>query len=172
MYPDTIVTPQTHQDGAIVHEGTSARSGESWQRGPVILSWADVLRGVQNPADGHNVVIHEFAHKLDEENNSMDGLPKLRDHADYATWARVMTREFADLIDRVQRHRNRVIDSYASTSPAEFFAVVSEVFFEQGRKMQQELPTLYEQLARYYGVDTAGWKGQMEPEKKPLATGK
>ena len=158
IYPDTIVAPQTHRDGAIVHEGASARSGESWQRGPVILSWADVVHGVQNPADGHNVVIHEFAHKLDEENEAMDGLPELRDHDDYATWARVMTREFGDLIDRVEHHRNPVIDSYASTSPAEFFAVVSEAFFEQGRKLQRELPGLYELLAHYYGVDPAGWE--------------
>jgi Mlc titration factor MtfA (ptsG expression regulator) len=158
IYPDTIVAPQTHREGAVVHEGASARLGESWQRGPVILSWADVLHGIRNPADGHNVVIHEFAHKLDEENEVMDGLPTLRNHADYAAWARVMTQEFADLLDRVQHHKNRVIDSYASTSPAEFFAVVSEVFFEQGKTLQRKLPSLYEQLAHYYGVDPAGWE--------------
>jgi Mlc titration factor MtfA (ptsG expression regulator) len=158
IYPDTIVTPQTHHDGALVHEGASARLGESWHRGPVILSWADVLLGTQNPADGHNVVLHEFAHKLDEENDVMDGLPKLRDHEDYAEWARVMSREFAELIDRVERRKNGVLDSYASTSPAEFFAVVSEVFFEQGKTLQRELPKLYEQLANYYGLDSAGWE--------------
>jgi len=158
IYPDTIVAPQKHQDGAVVHEGASARLGESWRRGPVILSWADVLRGNQNPDDGQNVVLHEFAHKLDEENETMDGLPVLRDHADYAEWARVMTQEFAELTERVQRRNNRVIDSYASTSPVEFFAVVTEVFFEQGKTMQRKLPSLYEQLSKYYGVNTAAWK--------------
>ena len=140
---------------------TSARLGESWHRGPVILSWADVLRGINNPDDGQNVVIHEFAHKLDEENVSMDGLPVLRKHADYPTWARVMSEEFADLIERVQRNRNKVLSGYGSTSPAEFFAVAAEVFFEKGERMKARLPKLYEQLEQYYGVDPAEW------EKKP-----
>jgi len=157
LYPDTIVTQQVKYDGAVVHEGQSARLGESWQRGPVILSWADVLRGVNNPEDGQNVVIHEFAHKLDEENVSMDGLPVLREHADYPEWARVMSEEFADLIERVQRNSNKVLDGYGSTSPAEFFAVASEVFFEQGARMKDRLPKLYTQLEQYYGVDPAGW---------------
>jgi Mlc titration factor MtfA (ptsG expression regulator) len=157
LYPDTIVTPALKYDGPIVHKGTSARLGESWQRGPVILSWADVLRGIKNPEDGHNVVIHEFAHKLDEENQSMDGLPVLREHADYPEWARVMSEEFAGLIKRVKRNRNKVLDSYGSTSPAEFFAVVSEVFFEKGKRMKERLPKLYALLQQYYGVDPAGW---------------
>jgi Mlc titration factor MtfA (ptsG expression regulator) len=157
LYPDTIVTQQVEYDGAIIHEGQSARLGESWQRGPVILSWADVLRGINNPEDGHNVVIHEFAHKLDEENESMDGLPVLREHADYPEWARVMSQEFADLIERVQQNRNNVLDDYGSTSPAEFFAVASEVFFEKGQQMKALLPKLYALLEQYYGVDPAGW---------------
>jgi len=157
LYPDTIITQQVKQDGAVVHEGQSARLGESWQRGPVILSWADVLRGVNNPEDGHNVVIHEFAHKLDEENVSMDGLPVLREHADYPEWARVMSEEFADLIERVERNRNKVLDGYGSTSPAEFFAVASEVFFEKGTQMKGRLPKLHALLEQYYGVDPTGW---------------
>ncbi|MDH3978772.1 MAG: zinc-dependent peptidase [Gammaproteobacteria bacterium] len=158
IYPDTIVTRTVKYDGPVVSEGSSARLGESWHRGPVILSWADVLRGVNNPDDGHNVVIHEFVHKLDEENELMDGLPVLRGHADYPEWARVMSEEFADLIKRVQRNRNKVLDGYGSTSPAEFFAVASEVFFEQGGRMKHRLPKLYAQLEQYYGVDPAGWK--------------
>jgi Mlc titration factor MtfA (ptsG expression regulator) len=157
LYPDTIVTPAVEYDGPVVRKTTSARLGESWHRGPVILSWADVLRGVSNPDDGQNVVIHEFAHKLDEENESMNGLPVLREHADYPEWARVMSEEFAELIKRVERNRNKVLSGYGSTSPAEFFAVASEVFFEQGKRMQDRLPKLYTQLEQYYGVDTAGW---------------
>jgi len=158
LYPDTIVTQAVTYDGPIVSESLSARLGESWHRGPVILSWADVLRGVNNPEDGHNVVIHEFAHKLDEENVSMDGLPVLHEHVDYPDWARVMSEEFADLIKRVQRNRNTVLDGYGSTSPAEFFAVTSEVFFEKGKRMKDRLPMLYAQLEQYYGVDPAGWE--------------
>jgi Mlc titration factor MtfA (ptsG expression regulator) len=158
LYPDTIVTHQVKYDGPIVHEGTSARLGESWHRGPVILSWADVLRGVNDPNDGHNVVLHEFAHKLDEENVSMDGLPVLREHADYPDWAHIMNTEFAHLIERISHNRNRVMDGYGSTSPAEFFAVATEAFFEKGQKMQERVPKLYAQLEQYYGVDPAGWK--------------
>jgi Mlc titration factor MtfA (ptsG expression regulator) len=158
LYPNTIVTQTVKHDGAIVREGQSARLGESWHRGPVILSWADVLHGVDNPEDGHNVVIHEFAHKLDEENVSMDGLPVLREHADYADWARVMSEEFAGLIKRTRSNHNRVMDGYGSTSPAEFFAVASEAFFEKGQHMKKRVPMLYAQLEQYYGVDPAGWE--------------
>jgi Mlc titration factor MtfA (ptsG expression regulator) len=158
LYPDTIVTPTTQYDGAIVHQRQSARLGESWRRGPVIFSWADVLRGIDNPDDGHNVVIHEFAHKLDEQNESMNGLPVLREHADYPEWARIMSEEFADLIERARHNRNRVLDEFWSTSPAEFFAVASEEFFEKGPQIKKRVPMLYKQLEQYYGVDPAGWE--------------
>lgn len=157
IYPDTFVSHQVTHDGAVVHEGPSARAGESWHNGPVILSWADVLRGIERPDDGHNVVIHEFAHKLDEENGPTDGLPVLREQADYADWARIMTDEFEDLLERARQRSNRVLDEYGSTSPAEFFAVASEAYFERGDKMQQQLPELYALLDRYYGADPAGW---------------
>jgi Mlc titration factor MtfA (ptsG expression regulator) len=158
LYPDTFVARELTYDGVVQREKQSARLGESWHRGPVILSWADVLRGVNNPNDGHNVVIHEFAHKLDEENGPVDGLPVLREHADYSEWARILTHEFADLIERAERHRKGVLDFYGSTAPAEFFAVASEAFFERGKRMQRELPTLYAQLERYYGVGPAEWQ--------------
>jgi Mlc titration factor MtfA (ptsG expression regulator) len=158
LYPNTIVTRQVKYDGPIASEGPSARLGVSWHRGPVILSWADVLHGVNDPNDGHNVVLHEFAHKLDEENVSMDGLPVLREHADYPDWAHIMSTEFVHLIERVQHNRNRVMDGYGSTSPAEFFAVATEAFFEKGKKMKERVPKLYAQLEQYYGVDPAGWR--------------
>ena len=158
LYPNTIVTQSVTHDGPIVREGQSARLGESWHRGPVILSWADVLHGVDNPDDGHNVVIHEFAHKLDEENVSMDGLPVLHEHSDYADWARVMSEEFAGLIKRTRSNHNRVMDGYGSTSPAEFFAVASEAFFEKGQQMKKRVPMLYTLLERYYRVDPAEWQ--------------
>lgn len=103
-------------------------------------------------------MIHEFAHKLDEENGPVDGLPVLREHADYDEWAKVMTQEFNELIERVARRRNRVLDSYGSTSPAEFFAVASEAFFERGARMKERIPGLYSQLEQHYGVDPAEWR--------------
>ncbi|EGG99325.1 hypothetical protein imdm_1242 [gamma proteobacterium IMCC2047] len=78
MYPDTYVAKQVTKDGMVESHEHSTRAGESWHRGPVVLSWADVMRGSLDPNDGHNVVLHEFAHKLDEANNTMNGLPVLR----------------------------------------------------------------------------------------------
>ncbi len=158
IYPDTYVAKQVTMDGDIVIHHDSSRAGESWQAGPLVLSWADVLRGIADPADGHNVVLHEFAHKLDEQNGIVDGLPILRSTDDYAAWTKVLAREFANLIERVERRKNRVIDSYGATSPPEFFAVATESFFERGALMNKKLPDLYRQLQQFYGVDPAGWR--------------
>jgi len=158
VYPDTYMAKQMTVDGSIVTHHDSVRAGESWHAGPLVLSWADVQRGIRDPADGHNVVLHEFAHKLDEENGIVEGLPILQSKDDYAAWAEVMTREFADLIERVERRKNRVIDSYGATSPPEFFAVTTESFFERGALMKKELPDLYGQLEKFYGVDPANWR--------------
>jgi len=158
VYPDTYLAKQVTRDGDIVTQHNSSRAGESWHAGPLILSWADVLRGIADPADGHNVVLHEFAHKLDEQNGMVDGLPILRSKDDYAAWTEVLTREFADLIKRIEHHKNQVIDSYGATSPPEFFAVATESFFERGALMKKMLPDLYRQLETFYGVDTAKWR--------------
>ncbi len=157
VYPDTYgVHSHKSRDGVVTREFES-RAGESWHRGPVVLSWSDLQRGSHNANDARNVVIHEFAHKLDEENQLMDGLPILKERADYAKWAEVLSREYEEFLDRVRRHRNKVIDSYGALSPVEFFAVISETFFEKPKLMKQKLPELYTQLSRYFGVDTADW---------------
>ncbi len=158
VYSSTYVAPQRQIDGGIVTESISTRAGESWHTGPLVLAWSDVLKGIADPDDGHNVVLHEFAHKLDEENGVVDGLPILRESADYPEWARVLNDEFAELIRRVERRKNRVLDSYAATSPPEFFAVATETFFERATLMRERLPDLYAQLRKFYGVDPASWK--------------
>ena len=158
VYPGTYVAVQRHIDDGIVTESVSTRAGESWHTGPVVLSWSDVRKGIDQPEDGHNVVLHEFAHKLDEENGIVDGLPILREAADYAEWARVLTHEFADLVERVRQRKNQVLDSYGATSPPEFFAVATETFFERGALMQERLPELYRQFQKFYGVDPAVWR--------------
>ena len=160
VYPDTYVAPQVSYDGPVETRSHSIRLGESWQRGPVVLSWADVTAGSANPEDGHNVVLHEFAHKLDEENAVSDGLPVLRDRSQYGDWARVLNREFEAFRKRVEKHKNRVIDDYGALSAAEFFAVITETFFEKPHQMREKLPRLYQQLQRYYQLDPAGWPGE------------
>ena len=158
IYPDTYVAHEVQHDGLVATERPSSRAGESWMRGPVVLSWADVVRGSANGSDGHNVVIHEFAHKLDEQSGTMDGLPVLRDNSHYAEWATVLTEEFDALKDRARRGTNKVMDAYGTVSPPEFFAVATESFFEKPVLMKQRLPDLYAQLKTFYNVDPATWQ--------------
>ncbi len=157
VYPDTYVAKEISYDEGIETHHQSARAGESWHRGPIILSWSDVIRGINKSSDGHNVVIHEFAHKLDEENSIVDGLPILRDNTDYKEWAKILSREYKSLSIRVKHGTNTVLDEYGTKSPPEFFAVATESFFEKSKKMKKELPDLYEQLGKYYGLDPAKW---------------
>ncbi len=157
IYPDTFESMDVQYDGQVeVHERT-ARAGESWHRGPVVLSWGDVIRGVIDPVDGFNVVLHEFAHKLDEQDSGTDGLPELHALDHYEEWAEVLSREYEALAERAVRGTNHVLDDYGLESPAEFFAVATESFFESARAMKKRLPDLYEQLRRYYRVDPATW---------------
>ena len=157
IYPETYETTQVEHDGVVETSKRSRRAGESWHRGPIVLSWSDVLHGAANPGDGYNVVLHEFAHKLDEENSGTNGLPILQETAHYADWAEVLGREYRAFEKRVARRKNKVIDDYGLTSPAEFFAVATESFFEKGAAMSKRLPDLYEQLQRFYAVDPAKW---------------
>jgi Mlc titration factor MtfA (ptsG expression regulator) len=156
VYPDTFVSSEVSYDGLVeVHE-ESHRAGESWHRGPVVLSWKDIEDGAASD-DGFNVVLHEFAHKLDEEDSETDGVPRLHDDAHYDEWAEVLAREFGALEERVIRGRNHVLDEYGLSSPPEFFAVATESFFEKPTAMQASLPDLYVQLRKFYRVDPAVW---------------
>ena len=158
VYPDTYEADQVEYDGVVETRKRSRRAGESWHRGPVVLSWSSVLQGAINPGDGYNVVLHEFAHKLDEENSGTNGQPILHAAGHYQEWAEVLGREYQSFADRVSRRKNKVLDEYGLTSPAEFFAVATESFFEKGTAMQRRLPDLYEQLKKFYAVDPASWK--------------
>lgn len=157
VYPSTYVARETRQEGPVVIEGDIARLGESWTRGVVVLAWDAVRRGTANPDDGHNVVLHEFAHQLDQQDGSMDGAPDLGTRARYATWARVLGEEYADLVERVHTGRPADIDDYGATSPPEFFAVVTEMFFEKPTRLRARHPELYETLADFYQQDPASF---------------
>ena len=157
IYPDTILSRQVKYDGLVETHYDSARAGESWYRGPLVLSWSDVEHGLVHGRDGHNVILHEFAHKLDEENQLMDGLPVLREPEHYREWAEVLTREYDAFLQRVNRRRNKVIDAYGAVSAVEFFAVATEAFFEKPAQMKSRLPELYRQFQQVYGLDPAAW---------------
>ena len=158
IYPETYVAHQTTQDGALQTRETSRRAGESWIRGPVVLSWSDVISGSKNANDGHNVVIHEFAHKLDEQTGQMDGLPLLREQAHYKEWSEILGAEYISLQERAKRRKNKVLDTYGTVSPPEFFAVATESFFEKPRQMKSRLPDLYRQLKTFFQLDPESWR--------------
>ena len=157
VYPDTYTAREVSYDGLVEVHKDSSRAGESWFRGPIVLSLTDVVRGSSNEHDGHNVVLHEFAHKLDEENGTMDGLPILRKSEHYREWAEVLTREYNEFLDRVDRGQNKVIDEYGAVSAIEFFAVATESFYEKPQQMKKQIPELYQQLQQFYGIDPAQW---------------
>lgn len=157
VYPESYSVTEVSFDGHLEVHREVTRAGESWHRGPVVLSWQDVLRGATDVGDGYNVVLHEFAHKLDEENDGTNGLPVLREQEHYAEWAKVLGTEYAALEGRVARGENRVLYEYGLSSPPEFFAVATESFFEKPVAMRDQLPDLYEQLRKFYCLDPASW---------------
>lgn len=159
VYPNTYVASSSRTEGMLHITGTSNRAGESWQQGPVILAWDHVLQGARDSRDGHNVVMHEFAHKLDEENAAMDGLPLLPTAEQYQQWSQVLNAEFIVQQQKWADRDDDVIDSYAATSPAEFFAVVTETFFEKPQQLERRHPQLYEQFKQCYLLDPKQWSG-------------
>ncbi|MEP0354601.1 M90 family metallopeptidase [Paraglaciecola sp.] len=157
VYPDTYIAKNTRTEGMLHITDTSTRAGESWHKGPIILAWSHVIQGARDSRDGRNVVMHEFAHKLDEENAAMDGLPMLPTAAQYQAWSEVLNAEFAVQQQKWADGIDDVIDSYGATSPAEFFAVVTETFFEKPHPLENHHPKLYEQFKQCYLLDPKQW---------------
>lgn len=156
VYPHAYVAKGLHvNDQNVMTEGPQARLGESWGHGSVVLSWDDVRKGASDIRDGHNVVFHEFAHQLDQENSAGPGAPSLPTRSRYLAWARVLGHEYETLLDALDHHRRTLIDPYGATNAAEFFAVVSELFFEKPRQLEQQHPELYKQLRGFYEQDPA-----------------
>jgi len=167
VYPTTFNAQVKKHDGHLVTEEDSARLGESWETGSIVLAWDSVKRGGQNHLDGLNVVYHEFAHQLDQVNGAADGLPQLAQELSFfdksnrerlESWAKIMKREYEELCDDSESGRKTLLDDYGTTNPAEFFAVTTEAFFERGPMMKKKHPELYEQFSTYFQQDTASWK--------------
>lgn len=157
VYPTSFAAPVRHTDAhGVVTEAVEERLGESWQTGTIVLAW-DSLRELRaGRSDGLNVILHEFAHQLDIEEGLSDGAPLRHRHGD---WAGLCRTEYA----RVRRHRRRgpplVLDPYGATSPAEGFAVATELFFERPVRLKAHHPELYAELQAVYRQDPAGrWR--------------
>ena len=142
--------------GLVIDE--TYRAGEAWQGGPIVLSWQDTLKGGRNEDDGHNLVIHEFAHALDGLDGEMGGNVMFDDPDASYRWSRVVEREFKLLCQAKEAGTRTLLDHYGATNEAEFFAVSSETFFEQPRKLNEEHTELFELLSTYYKLDPRNWQ--------------
>jgi hypothetical protein len=157
VYPTSYLAKRVSVNSGIVTEKTQVTLGESWGSGELVLAWDASVHGAKNMYDSRNVVYHEFAHQLDQEDGVADGAPVLENRSSYASWARVLSREFENLKKEKKRWRKTVMNKYGSTNPAEFFAVASESFFEKPRQLKKKHPELYQELKNYYHTDPIDW---------------
>jgi MtfA peptidase len=156
VYPSAYLAKTVKSiGGPIVLEDESARLGESWTSGVVVLSWNDVRAGAFDIHDGQNLVLHEFAHQLDREDGAINGTPLLEQRSQYLAWGRVLNAEYERLRRDSRLGRTTVLDDYGATDPAEFFAVATECFFEKPRVLRLRHPELYEELKTFYRQDPA-----------------
>src|SRR3954447_4519390 len=164
VYPSAYAVHEDHYVGANIWEqGEDARLGHTGrQMGSMVLAWDAAKGGAADPADGRNLVLHEFAHQLDFEDARVDGAPALATRAEYLAWARVMQREYETLRKANETGAPSVLDTYGATNPAEFFAVATEAFFEQPRALKAKQPELYEEFARFFNQDPATFSAEVE----------
>lgn len=156
VYPAAFWVQHNEQDeNGIIHQNKSLLSGESWLRGPVILSWNDIERDMQHDDEGHNVIIHEFAHKIDMLNQGANGVPPLPLDINADEWGKVFRQAYHRQLERMQHHKRSCINTYASTSPAEYFAVASEYFFTMPKHLKQCSEPVYNEFKLFYQQDPA-----------------
>lgn len=157
VYPDKFILDYDYEDDiGVVHHAHSIVSGEAWHNGPVILSWRDIAHSAAAPSThARNVIIHEFAHTLDMLHEGANGCPPLHVNMSALAWRDVFSQHYTIFCQQVGSGQETVIDPYAAESPAEFFAVLSEVFFDTPLTLQQYFSAIYEQLALFYRQDPA-----------------
>ncbi len=165
IYPKSFVVDQAEADEeGFVHEGRDELAGESWQRGVVVLSWEDAAREAKR-SDGYNVVLHEFAHQLDDQTGEGDGTPLLPTAALAARWREAFQAALERHRRSLRRRREVLFDEDAAESPTEFFATAVELFFELPRDFKQEFPAVYAVLAEYLELDPATWSNPGRPPR-------
>ena len=154
IYPTAFYVSRDEMDNnGVVHHRKRTLSGEAWLRGPMVLSWNDIERDIQDSRQGHNVIIHEIAHKLDMLDGSSNGMPPLHVRMPISEWAATLNAAYTQLQEGLKHNQRRCINPYAATSPAEFFAVFSEYFFCAPEVLNTQFAAVYEQLRLYYRQD-------------------
>lgn len=164
VYPGAFHDARRKTFSLAEDDDRETRLGESWTSGSVVLSADSVMAGARNDDDGMNVVMHEFAHQLDQADGIGDGAPILEQSADfedndYDDWSRVLGENYQQMLDDIFDRRRPVLDPYGATNSAEFFAVATETFFEEPERLQREAGELYAALQKFYGTDPAAWRG-------------
>jgi Mlc titration factor MtfA (ptsG expression regulator) len=157
IYPGAFKSRRARRNGYVVTEREVVRTGESWARGPVILSWTHARQGAANDHDGRNVVLHEFAHQIDDLSGRIDGVPNLRGDQSFAGWAKAFIEAYERHVRHVRRGRRTVVDAYGAEGPEEFFAVAVEAFFERPVQLVRAEPAVYEQLSKFFRLEPATW---------------
>jgi Mlc titration factor MtfA (ptsG expression regulator) len=158
VYPRAfIIRRAEHLAGGVVSEEPRVLLGESWHRGPVVLSWDDVKHDTADINDGHNVVFHEFAHQIESSGGKGDDTAVLKSSSRYIAWARVLQKDYEKLRQATAQRQPTLLRKYGATNPAEFFAVVTEFFFEKPKELKEIHPHLYNELRQFYQQDTVSY---------------
>ncbi len=156
VYPNAYVVPRReYVGGGAIMESEEVLAGQSQKRGPVVLSWDDVIKSSSEGFRGHNVVLHEFAHQIDQLFGEGDSSAVLQNRKSFLEWAKVLERDFRKLQQRAFEGRQTLLDAYGATDEAEFFAVATEFFFERPAEFKKNYSDLYEQLKNFYHQDPA-----------------
>ncbi len=169
VYPGAFRVPLRGMDEwGVEVEGERDLSGESWQRGPVILSWAEIEAELDGRHPGRNLIVHEFSHKLDMLNGRANGMPPLHPEMDLSQWTAALSQAYEHLQAQLSADRQTAIDDYAATGPAEFFAVISEYFFMSPNVLREHCPAVYEQLRQYYRQDPLARHASDTASRSPI----
>lgn len=152
VYPDVYRVQAPERDGMVVSVSDQLRAGEASSRGQVVLAWSECESGAMISKSPHNVILHEFAHQLDYLDGTADGAPPLSGEQ-AREWQKTMTIAYDNLRHSLRHHRKSWLDPYGATKPAEFFAVLTETFYQQPQHLKEQQPAVYDLLSEFYRID-------------------
>jgi len=152
-----MATVHEEDEAGVITSGTEARKGESWDTGSVVLSWSDIEDNLYNSPDGQNLILHEFAHQLDQNYGLTAGVSDTGEIYRENDWNTILANSYRELIRKIRRNSKTVLDHYGAVDPAEFFSVSTETFFENPAGLKDEYPALYDALVDFYRLDPVKW---------------